>query len=178
MVPHWNEPSNDDILYQRFEKGLELVGHEFKDRVDYYGRVWWPARQLLQKAVDSRFHVHPSGHIMELEEQFPWKEHFFLLEKSTEIKPEIKFVIFKDSNGRWRVQAVPLSAHSFELRLPLKEEWRGLRDEELSKRSQIEGCVFVHSSGFIGGNATKEGVLQMAINTLETSEAESVQMNP
>lgn len=44
----------------------------------------------------------------------------------------------------------------------MPEPWRGLRDEELSKVSGIPGCVFVHASGFIGGNATYEGVLEMA----------------
>ena len=178
LVPHWNEISSDDILYERFKKGIELVGHEFKDRVNYYGRVWWPAREMLQKAIDKRFEVHKSGQILEFDEgTFPWKEHLFLLEKSSSIEPEIKFVIFKDVKGKWRVQAVPITSHSFELRVPLKEEWRGLRDEELSKASQIDGCIFVHSSGFIGGNDSREGVLQMAVKTLEASEHNSIQMS-
>ena len=29
------------------------------------------------------------------------------------------------------------------------------------------GCVFVHASGFIGGNATREGVLEMARRALK-----------
>ena len=177
MVPHWNEISSDDILYERFKKGIELVGSEFKDRVNYYGRVWWPARELLQKAIDSRFDVHKSGRIIELQEVFPWKEHLFLLEKSDSIKPEINFVIFKDTKGKWRVQAVPITSHSFELRVPLLEEWRGLRDEELSKCSQIEGSIFVHSSGFIGGNDSREGALQMAVKTLEASDKSSIEMS-
>lgn len=52
-------------------------------------------------------------------------------------------------------------------RLSLKEEWRGLRDEELSKISGIPGCIFVHASGFIGGNKTREGALQMALQSLK-----------
>lgn len=52
-------------------------------------------------------------------------------------------------------------------RLFLHPEWRGLRDAELSKVSSIEGCVFAHASGFIGGNKTKEGALQMAIKSLD-----------
>ncbi|CAG2118766.1 unnamed protein product, partial [Medioppia subpectinata] len=167
LIPHWNEVSSDDILYKQFLKGIELVGHEFKDRVHYYGEVWWPARQLLQSAIDSRLDVHSNGQIIELKQVFPWKEHLFLMEKSDSIQPEIKFVIFQDSKGKWRVQAVPLSSHSFELRVPLKSEWRGLRDQELSKVSQIDGCVFVHSSGFIGGNDSREGVIEMAVKTLD-----------
>ena len=53
--------------------------------------------------------------------------------------------------GNWRVQAVPVSPESFESRKALPEAWRGLRDEELSRVSGIEGGIFVHASGFIGG---------------------------
>lgn len=51
-------------------------------------------------------------------------------------------------------------------RLGLLEEWRGIRDEELSKLSGIPGCIFVHASGFIGGNINREGALEMARVTL------------
>eukprot|EP00794_Sanderia_malayensis_P016634 gene16633-18324_t len=57
-------------------------------------------------------------------------------------------------------------AHSSSIALSLLEEWRGVRDAELSKVSGIEGCIFVHASGFIGGNATYEGALAMARATL------------
>lgn len=52
------------------------------------------------------------------------------------------------------------------LRLSLLEEWRGIRDEALSALSGIKGCIFVHASGFIGGNETQEGALNMARKTL------------
>lgn len=61
-----------------------------------------------------------------------------------------------ETGGQWRVQAVPVSPESFESRKALPEAWRGLRDDELSKTSGVDGCVFIHASGFIGGacNAT------------------------
>ena len=55
---------------------------------------------------------------------------------------------------------------SFESRKPLPEAWRGVRDDELSKLSGIDGCVFVHASGFIGGNKTEEGTMKMAFAAL------------
>jgi len=48
----------------------------------------------------------------------------------------------------------------------LPTAWRGLRDAELSAVSGIAGCVFVHASGFIGGNDTVEGALEMAKKAL------------
>lgn len=52
-------------------------------------------------------------------------------------------------------------------RLSLLVEWRGMRDEALSKISGIPGCIFVHASGFIGGNNTMDGALEMARKTLK-----------
>ncbi len=54
-------------------------------------------------------------------------------------------------------------------RLSLLEEWRGVRDEALSELSGIPDCIFVHASGFIGGNRTQEGALEMAKRTLQTA---------
>ena len=62
----------------------------------------------------------------------------------------------------WRVQTVPVEPGSFQSRKPLPKAWMGLRDKELDAESGISGCVFVHASGFIGGNKTYEGTLEMA----------------
>ena len=56
---------------------------------------------------------------------------------------------------------------AFTNRLGLLEPWRGLRDAELVARSGIDGCKFVHATGFIGGNATYAGALAMALKTIE-----------
>lgn len=61
---------------------------------------------------------------------------------------------------------MPKDAGSFECRKFLPEPWRGVRDEALSKLTGIEGCIFVHANGFIGGNKTKEGALVMAAAAL------------
>jgi uncharacterized UPF0160 family protein len=63
---------------------------------------------------------------------------------------------------KWRIQAVSKAAGSFENRKSMPAAWCGLRDDQLSKLSGIPGCVFVHANGFIGGNGTYEGVLEMA----------------
>ena len=64
------------------------------------------------------------------------------------------YVIYPEETANtWRVQAVPISPDSFESRKALPEAWRGLRDDELSKISGIDGSVFVHASGFIGGSS-------------------------
>lgn len=59
-----------------------------------------------------------------------------------------------------------ISPDSFALRQRILPNCLGLRDEELSKASGIDGCVFVHISGFLAINKTKEGALAMAKQSL------------
>ena len=58
----------------------------------------------------------------------------------------------------------------FNSRLAIREDWRGLRDQDLEEKSGIEGTIFVHASGFIGGCKTKEGAMKMALLTIEASK--------
>ncbi|XP_028577359.2 MYG1 exonuclease [Podarcis muralis] len=165
LNPRWNDKDQD--TEPGFQKAMELVGNEFLDRLDYYYRAWIPARTLVEKAIQQRFEVDPSGEILVLAQGgCPWKEHLFNLEQELGVKKPLKFVLYTDLGGQWRVQCVPAGLHTFQNRLSLLAEWCGLRDEELSQASGIPGCVFVHSSGFIGGNHTKEGALEMARKTL------------
>ena len=55
----------------------------------------------------------------------------------------------------------------------MPESWRGLRDDKLSEVSGIKKCMFVHSSGFAGGNLTREGVLKMVEGSLEQLDKKS-----
>lgn len=178
---------------------MALVSAEFEDRLKFYANCWWPARSLVQSAIDNRFLVHESGAILKLERGgCPWKSHFFDLERdisgvandtgsegdSATSSFEIRFVLYADKDT-WRVQCVPVSEkQGFQnrfvggrgvavrltgvafFRLGLLEAWRGVRDDQLSTLAGIPGCVFVHASGFIGGNKTYEGALEMAVRTL------------
>ena len=152
---------------------MELVGAEFIDRVNFYAKVWWPARSLVGEAMEKRFEVWEGGRIISLDNGgCPWKEHLFELEREQNIEGQILFCLFEDaSNKSWRVCAVPVEDQSFVSRMKLKEDWCALRDQVLSDKAQIDGCVFVHAAGFIGGNKTKKGALQMAINTIESNKA-------
>ncbi|XP_047267946.1 MYG1 exonuclease isoform X2 [Capsicum annuum] len=97
-----------------------------------------------------------------------WKLHLFELEEEMKIDPPIKYVLYQDDRSKgWRVQAVAVAPDRFESRKFLPSQWRGLRDDELSKETGIPGCVFVHMSGFIGGNQTYEGALAMAKGALK-----------
>ena len=85
---------------------------------------------------------------------------------------EVLYTLFPEKDGadsKWRIRSVSRSNEGFELRHPLPEKWRGVRDEELDGVAGVPGCVFVHASGFIGGNKTYDGALQMAQKAVEMS---------
>ncbi|XP_015785174.1 UPF0160 protein [Tetranychus urticae] len=174
LRPHWNEESTNEVLYERFQKAMDLVGQEFHERVSYYSKVWYPAKKYVKQAVRDRKTVHPSGTIIDLSLNggLPWKEHLFAVEKEMDIVGEIKFAIFQDLSKDWRVCCVPIFAKSFTLRTPLHIEWRGLRDEKLSQVSDIPDCIFVHATGFIGGARTREACVAMAVKTLDLAAKE------
>ncbi|CAB3398488.1 unnamed protein product [Caenorhabditis bovis] len=175
--PHWNETDVD--ADERFEQAMQFIGAEFERSVKYLANVWWPAREIIETAVERRFENDESGRIILIENGgCPWKEHFFDIEADNNLIGErITYILFQDTtNHSWRVQAIPTDKNAaFENRLPLPTAWRGLRDSELSKESGIDGGIFVHISGFIGGNATKEGALEMARKALEIGEQENVE---
>lgn len=161
LNPRWNDDYNDEILDQRFGKASELVGHHFLDRVSYYTESWLPARAGVYSAITSR----QSTEIVVFETFLPWKDHLFQIEKELQIENKILYVLYPDGKA-WRIQAVPKAITSFESRKPLPEAWRGVRDEKLSEVSGIEGGIFVHAAGFIGGNKSKQGALEMAQKAL------------
>ncbi|XP_035858205.1 UPF0160 protein MYG1, mitochondrial [Sander lucioperca] len=168
LNPRWNSKSQD--TEEGFRKALKMVGEEFLDRLEYYQSSWLPARAVVEEAVKGRHQVDPSGEVVMFSQGgCPWKEHLFALEKELKVEAPIKFVLYPDQNGQWRVQCVPAGLNTFQNRLSLLEEWRGVRDEALSELSGIKGCIFVHAGGFIGGNKNQEGALEMARRTLQAA---------
>ncbi|XP_055547116.1 MYG1 protein [Wyeomyia smithii] len=166
--PAWNEEAVTDAdVFKRFEKAKAYVGEEFVEKVLYYAICWWSARELVINAVKNRMKVHSSGAILELERFCPWKDHLYELEEEHNIVGLPKYVIYFNKENDWRVICVPLQPASFVCRKFLAAPWRGKRDKDIV---DIEGFTFCHQTGFIGGNKTREGALQMAVASLEATE--------
>lgn len=163
------KPKNAEEENDLFKRCMCLISTSFLEKLYYYCEIWLVSKNQLKSDFQEMLKSE-NPQILILTNSYPWKEHIYDIEDEFKTKKEKKtlFVIYQDSsNGSWRVQAVSISNGSFENRLSLLEEWRGLRDEELSKVANIADCIFVHASGFIGGNKTKEGALAMAIKTIE-----------
>lgn len=165
LNPSWEIDAKDEDFDAQFEKASKLMGDAFHNLVKGYGS-WMNAKDIVEQAFKERASVDESQQILVLNQFCPWKEHLYEIEKENNAQGSIKFVLFKDSSGKWRVSTVSVTSTSFEFRQGLKPEWRGLRDDELSTKAGIEGCIFVHAAGFIGGAATKEAVLKMAQESL------------
>lgn len=169
----WNTDNTNFDAMAQFEKAQKLVGSELVDAIVYYANVWWPARSLVEKAVEKRFEVHASGEILELDEFCPWKEHLYLLESELGIEGVPKYVLMENKPGDFRVICVPNTPKSFVCRKFLHKHWRGIRSNELMAISGINEANFVHASGFIGGAQTREAVLAMAVKSLESQVSET-----
>ncbi|TID14991.1 hypothetical protein CANINC_004662 [Pichia inconspicua] len=162
LNPSWESDANDHDFDRQFELASKLIGDAFFNYLTYMGNSFLKAKQYVIDAFASRFDVHESGKILVFERFIPWKEHLFNVEKEHNAQGEILYVLFPDSGNTWRIAAVPLSSSSFDSRKKLPEAWRGLRDDALSEKTGVPGCVFIHAAGFIGGAKTKEAVLELA----------------
>ncbi|KAI4267250.1 MAG: hypothetical protein L6R38_008333 [Xanthoria sp. 2 TBL-2021] len=155
----------------RFLAASNLMGTSFLRKLNGYHTSWLPARSTVLAAYEKRHENDSQGRILVFREPTPWKDHLYTFESSSSpSKSKVLYVLYPESSipgAKWRIQAVPVSKDSFESRKPLPEAWRGLRDEELSAKSGVEGCVFVHASGFIGGNGSEEGTREMARRAVE-----------
>ncbi|XP_077248488.1 metal-dependent protein hydrolase [Tasmannia lanceolata] len=164
----WMDPNqSSEKENEAFQRAMMLAGSEFLENVRFHAKSWLPARSIVMESLAARRDIDPSGEIMTLHTFCPWKLHLFELEEEMKIDPPIKYVLYQDDRSKsWRVQAVAVSPDKFESRRPLPLSWRGLRDDVLSKEAGIPGCVFVHMSGFIGGNQSYDGALAMAKTAL------------
>ena len=177
LNPNWNDPVPSDPVEaqaaedEKFVAASQRIGEEFDRALDYFVSAWLPARALVEKAFTERPQYDAQGRIMVLSGQScPWKDHLYVLEEENKEAGKVLYVLYPEKptpDAKWRVQTVPVTKDSFESRKALPKEWRGVRDEELDKVSGVPGCVFVHAAGFIGGNKTFEGALELAKKALD-----------
>ncbi|KAL7309505.1 hypothetical protein PS15m_010375 [Mucor circinelloides] len=169
--PNWNEPMTDAEIDARFVEASDMAGAELVDYVKGLQVSWLPARSLVVDALDKATDVHPSGRVIALDRSCPWKEHLLDLEKERGLVNDksVLYVLYPESSpeGNWRIQCVPLRPEGFENRKSLPEAWRGFRDDELSRISGVDGCIFTHAGGFIGGNKSRHGAYEMARLAIE-----------
>jgi len=178
LNPSWNEDyskisgGENAFRNNRFREAMKLVLTEFIQHFEDMVTSWWPARAIVEGALtaEARKSVHPSGKVAVLPSFCPWQSHLFDLEKEGFgglTQGEVLYMLFPDSSGSYRIQAVPVEDGGFANRKPLPEPWRGMRDEKCSEVSGVPDCIFVHTGGFIGGNKTLDGAKAMAAKAVD-----------
>lgn len=167
LNPDWNassEESSDKARNGNFRLAMSMVFEELCDAVEWYAYSWLPARDIVLKAVREPVFTNDSKEalIIKIDRYCPWKSHLFDIETELKIQGKILYVLYPDSSGNWRVQAVPPEQSSFDCRKKLPEPWRGVRNDALDKLTGLPGCIFVHAAGFIGGAKSYDTAFQMA----------------
>jgi len=164
LNPSWNdEDKSEERENKLFAAAMELVGSEFKDRLNYLVKSWLPAYDIVKAAVDTRTEHDEKGRVIRLEHSgCPWKEHLFNIEKQMGIEGQILYVLYMNKETDHRIQCVPVSSTSFTNRQSLPDGWRGVRDDKLAAVSTVADATFCHAAGFIGGARTAAGVMRMA----------------
>lgn len=156
-----NEEMLQKMQRDNFNKALEIVDIDLtnylnrilKDYVSGYMQVYEEMKDLAGDIYVTSYRVSSD----------------LIFSVDAKLGKNVKYVIFKNK-ADYRVLALPIKRGSFATRVPLLREWCGLRDEDLSKKAGIDGCTFVHATGFTGGNRTLEGAIEMCERSLETSK--------
>lgn len=177
LNPNWNDLTPSDLVEaqkvedEKFLVASTRIGEEFSRDLDYYTKAWLPARAIVHNAYAKRLEHDKSGRILVFEGQsVPWKDHLYTLEEKEGGGAKVLYVLYPEKptlDAKWRIQAVPVSKDSFESRKPLPEAWRGFRDEKLDEITGVDGGVFVHAAGFIGGNKNFDGAKKMTLKALD-----------
>jgi len=73
LNPTWNEPATDADIDKRFEEASTLMGEQFLKKLDFYGKAWLPARDIVVRALEENENLDPQGRILHLPQFCPWK---------------------------------------------------------------------------------------------------------
>lgn len=153
-----DEEELEELQNSRFFEAQKLVRIDFINYIEYIFNDYVPS---YMNVCDEMEKVDGEIYITNL--KVPPN---LILTIDLKLKKDLKYVIYKNKHA-FRILALPVEKGTFTTRVPLFEKWQGLRNEELSKKSGIEGCIFVHASGFTGGNKTLGGAIKMCEVSLE-----------
>ncbi len=110
----------------------------------------------------------PRNEALIFDEAMPWQENFF--ELGGETHPAL-FVIMP-AQDHWKLRGIPPNPkEKMDVRMPLPEEWAGLRDEALRQVTGIDGAIFCHKGRFISVWKTKEDAIKALKAVLKGRES-------
>lgn len=138
------------IQNEAFFHALDFVFGHLKRLLERYHYIQ-SCRQKVEEAMKA------NKNYLFFETAIPWIDSFF--ELGGEHHPAL-FVVMP-SAGHWKLRGIPPNGeHRMQVRVPLPQDWAGLRDEELAKISGIPGAIFCHKGRFISVWQTKEDAMK------------------
>lgn len=153
---NYHEDLVSDKQNEQFNKAVEIVGMDLDNFMNRILTTWYykfiEVEKILEKHDD---YILVSDSYINVS---------LILDVEKKLNKNIIYLIFP-SMGKYKIRAINEEKKTFKSKIPLKEEWRGKREDELA--DLIEGGFFVHSSGFIGMNYTLEGAIKMARESFE-----------
>lgn len=157
------------IAYGSDERQQNLAFFEALDFVSsHFERLFKRYRYILACRDKVAAAMAPKNGALIFDEAMPWQESFF--ELGGETHPAL-FVLMP-SQEHWKLRGIPPSPREkMDVRMPLPEEWAGLRDEALQKASGIDGAIFCHKGRFISVWKTKEDALKALKAVLKGRES-------
>lgn len=160
----WDAGKDNKAMDAAFENAVKFIGTAFTMLVKTEGLYRYPSRKLVERAFIQRKTYDYAGRILVLDDDSDWKSHLHSVERHYNAK--ILLIIYQSQDNKYHVRAAPRFAFSFQPRIQFPSKWWGLEDDNLSKVTGIEGCTFVHPSGFIGGCKTREAAIALANRVL------------
>lgn len=159
VPPMYDAP--EEMQNRAFFEALDFVSGHLQRLLERYKYIL-ECKAIVEEVMEQNLPY------LLFEKAIPWLESFFDLGGE---KHSALFVIMPSGNV-WKVRAIPPSLEQrMQMRLPLPEEWAGLRDEELARVSGIPGAVFCHKGRFISIWKTKQDALKALEQALKRKKA-------
>lgn len=158
LTPNWFSDATEAEYDQRFEEAAVMAADLLANRLR---RALGPIRAYDE--VMAAYERNESGdpRILILPKGMPWQNAVHQADLP------VLYVIYPDKGTGYMVNCVPPEPGSYGQKLPLPEEWAGLRDQELAEVSGVPDAVFAHSARFVGGARSLEGTLSLARHALD-----------
>ena len=156
LNPEWNVENVD--VNERFKRGWDVAEEEFLYQINKYANSYFLAYNIVDNAIKEALKENRVYII--LDRYCPWHKPLYEIEEKMKIGDKFLYCIFPSNNKQWCSSAVNLNDHSKELRKPFPLEWRGKRNEELKKITEINDAVFVHANGFVSFWLLKESAIK------------------
>ena len=146
--PVWDSDEDPDTC---FWQAVEFADVLLRKRIEDAKAVT-RADDLVRKAYENM-----QNGIVVLPCYAPWKNALY--------RSDAVYVVYPSQRGGYAAQCVNDTRRKAPKK-PFPMGWAGLMDEELEKRSGIEGLRFCHASRFLVTGATKEAVLAACRKTM------------